>query len=259
MEDRNKPATGYPTGYNQAQPSYDPNGYPPAQSSYSATTTATGTGYPYAAPPPAVYYNPNPYSTPFYDQRRTAFLRRLISLMVVVFLIMAGITFIMWLIIRPHLPEFRLNSASVSSFNVNATQVTGDWNLDFTVRNPNKKMSVYYDHIESTFYYRGAQLSDTFVAPFSQGKKNETTMQVKFAAASQYVPESSAKALASDRSSGEVGFNVRIWAWVWFKCGGWRTRMHYLRVFCDNVKIGFSSNRGVGVLSGGPTNCKVYL
>ncbi|XP_010248447.1 PREDICTED: NDR1/HIN1-Like protein 3-like [Nelumbo nucifera] len=258
MEDPNKPVTGYPPGYHQGQSSYNSNGYPPAQSSYSAASTATGTSYPYTAPLPAAYYNTNPYYTPPYDQRRTTFFRRFIAAIIAVFLIIGAITFIVWLVLHPHVPEFRVDSVSVSSLNINNSQVTGNWDVGFTVRNPNKKMSVHYDNMFSTLFYRRQSLSDTSLPPLSQGKKNETTVRARFAASSGYIGDA-ASALASDRSSGSVSFNVNIGAWVWFKAGAWRTRRHLLRVFCEDLKVGFSSNTQTGVLSGGPKNCEVDL
>nr|DAD46916.1 TPA_asm: hypothetical protein HUJ06_016853 [Nelumbo nucifera] len=64
MEDPNKPVTGYPQGYHQGQASYNSNDYPPVQSNYSVASIATGTSYPYIAPPPVAYYSTDPYYTP---------------------------------------------------------------------------------------------------------------------------------------------------------------------------------------------------
>ncbi|OVA07129.1 Late embryogenesis abundant protein [Macleaya cordata] len=257
-DDPNKPVTGYPTtGYPPAQASYHhPTAYPSAQSSYPAT----GTAYHYTAAPPAAYYNPNPYPPPNYDPQRATFLRRLIIAGITVFLIIGAITFILWLVIRPHLPEFRVESASLSNFNVSSSQLNANWEIGFFVRNPNKKMTIFYDRIEGSVFYKDDSLADNSLAPFYQSKKNQTTITAKFTALTSYVDDRTVKEMVGDRNRGEVNFNVRMLAWVRFRSGAWRTRRHLMRVFCDDVKIGFSSNTGTtGSLSGRSKECEVDL
>ncbi|XP_043691529.1 NDR1/HIN1-like protein 10 [Telopea speciosissima] len=252
-ETQSKPVTGYPAGYPPAAASsyHSTGGYP---------NTNAGTAYPYAAPPPGPgpYYNPSSYG---YDQqrRRATFLRRLIIIAIALVVIIGCITFITWLVLRPRVPEFQLDSASVSSFNVSSSDLTANWDLAFTVRNPNKKLIVFYDSFDGYVFYGRAQLAETSLPPFYQGKRNQTTVQAKFAAASTYVNDYVASSIAADRSQGAVSFNVRLVTWVRFKSGLWRTRRHWMSVLCRNVRVSFSSNSRVGSLSGGSRECDVYL
>ncbi|PSR89828.1 hypothetical protein CEY00_Acc30021 [Actinidia chinensis var. chinensis] len=247
-----RPATGYPAS------AYPTNGYP-------NSTTTTGTAYPYAAPPPqsAYYYNNN---NPYYAQPnpdpRAAFLRRLVVIIAASFIIAGTVVFIVWLILRPRVPEFRVDSVSLSNFNLSSTSslLTGNWDVKFAVSNPNHKISLYYDHIEASVFYKDESLSETTVAPFDQGTRNQTVVRATFAAAARYVDKKAADSINSDRTSrGSVDFNVRMVARVRLKAGSWRERHRFMRVYCGNLAVGLSSNSAGGTMVGGARECKVGL
>ncbi|XP_043716635.1 NDR1/HIN1-like protein 10 [Telopea speciosissima] len=224
--------------------------------------TTGGRAYPYAAPPPVPgsYYStyPGPSSDNQRRRRCDTFLRSLTITIIVVIVIMGAISLIIWLIIRPRVPEFQLDSASVSYFNVSTSNLTANWDLGFTIRNPNKKLSVYYDSFFVNMLYGREDLAETSLPPFDQGTRNQTTLRAKFAAASTYVEDNAAKSMAADRSLGAVNFNVKLVSWVRFKSGGWRTKRHLMSVHC-RVRVSFSSNSRVGYLSDGSRGCDVYL
>ncbi|KAJ4979476.1 hypothetical protein NE237_010256 [Protea cynaroides] len=248
--DQSKPVTGYPTGYPPAATSSYHN------AAYSNTTT--GTAYPYAAPPPGPgpYYNPSSYD---YQRRRATFFRRLIIAAIALVIIIGIISFITWLVLRPRVPEVQLDSATVSSFNVSTSGLSANWDLAFTVRNPNKKLSVSYGSFLGFMLYGRVELTQTTLPPFDQGKMNQTTVRARFAAASTYMGTYDAQNIAADRSRGAVNFNVRLTTWARFKTGVWMTRRHVMSVYCSNVRLSFSSNSGVGSLAGGSRQCDVYM
>ncbi|XP_022880898.1 uncharacterized protein LOC111398195 [Olea europaea var. sylvestris] len=115
MEDPNRPVTGYPAS---AHNSY-PNGY-----AVNTNPTLSSTGYPYAAPPPTTdyySYQNNPYNKQNYNQdpystRCATCLHRIFAFGIGLIIILGIITFIVWLVLRPQLPEFRVDSFSLSNF-----------------------------------------------------------------------------------------------------------------------------------------------
>lgn len=239
MEDPHRPVTGYPAP-----------GYPQPHS--------TATAYPYNAPPPP-YYNPNaahPYHAPLYSSPRATFLRRFLAAMIAFFIIVGTIIFIVWLVLRPRLPFFSVASASLSSFNISASQLSGEWNITFDVRNPNKKISISYDRIESSIAYKSATLFQTTIAPFYQGTKNETTVRATFAAIGAYVD---VVAINAERMTGSVSFTVKVFARVSFKSGVWKARSRFLSALCNNIALGLPSNASRGSLVGGSRECRVGL
>lgn len=235
-----KPATGYPA----AQPSY-PNG-----------PTATAYPYPQPAPAPAPYY-PNPY--PPFNPRRSTFLRRAIAAAIAVLIIIGAVSFILWLVLRPRLPQFSVTSVSVTSFNLSSSSLTANWDVVLSVRNPNKKMTVEYGSAEAAVTYDSKTLASTTLSPFSQGKRNQTTVSARLAAAGSYVGEGTASQLTADRARGSVVFRVKLFAWVRFRSGAWRTRSHFMRVWCRHVPVALSSAQSQGSLSGAPRECEVDL
>ncbi|XAR59638.1 hypothetical protein NMG60_11015546 [Bertholletia excelsa] len=237
----------------------------PANCYPNSTAATAGTAYPYVAPPPqAVYYNPNPnnpyYARPYPDRRAT-FLRRLFGIFIASFIIAGTIGFIVWLVLRPRLPEFRVDSVSLSNFNLSSSssQITGNWDVQFTARNPNHKISLYYDHIDASVSYKSERLSETRMAPFAQGKRNQTAVRATFVAALAYVDKSVVDGITKERTRGNVNFNVRMVARVRFKGSVWRDRRRFLSVYCGDLVVGVSAKNGGGTLTTAPRPCNVGL
>ncbi|KAG2670673.1 hypothetical protein I3843_14G096000 [Carya illinoinensis] len=242
--DPSRPATGYPV----------PNGFPPPQ---------PGVAYPYQAPPPQSYpyYNPQPY--PYPSSSSTSFARRFLTAMIVVFFLIGVSILILWLVLRPRLPAFQVDSLSVSNFSSGSnysSSITGLWNVGFSVYNPNKKMSISYEEVQSLLFYKSELISQTRIPPFKQGKRNQTVIDASFSATATYVHRWVVNDISGDRAGGSVSFSVIVDARVQFRAGGWRARNRLLRVLCEGLSVGISSNSsGSGTLVGGAKDCRVGL
>ncbi|XP_018829703.1 uncharacterized protein At1g08160-like [Juglans regia] len=244
--DPSRPVTGYPA----------PNGFPPPQ---------PGVAYPYHAPPPPQqshpYYNPQPY--PYPSSSSTIFVRRFLTSMIVVFFLIGVSILILWLVLRPRIPDFRVDSLSVSNFSSGSnysSSITGLWNVRFSVYNPNKKMSISYEEVRSSLLYKSEPISQTLIAPFKQGKRNQTVLDAAFSATATYVDRWVVNDISGDRARGSVSFSVIVGARVQFRTGGWRARNRLLRVLCEDLPVGISSNSsGSGTLVGGAKDCRVGL
>ncbi|XP_021720550.1 NDR1/HIN1-like protein 10 [Chenopodium quinoa] len=242
MTNQPRPATGYP-----APPQ---NGYPPPpqpQSNYY---------YPNHNP-----YNHNAPQAYYPAQPRATFFRRFFAALIAVFIIFGVILLIVWLVLRPRVPSFSVDSLTLTSLNTSTSpsQISGTWSFHFSVANPNHKLHVYYDEIEARLFYRNSLLSQNQLPPFDQGTKSITTMDAHLVASSAYLNSDLVNKLKDDRSRGSVKFDVQMMAVVRFKAGGWRARRRFLRVFCDDLTVSFSSNSTKGNLSGGPRRCSVGI
>ncbi|CAH2049773.1 unnamed protein product [Thlaspi arvense] len=234
------PATGYPaTGYPRPPP-------------YSHSSAA-GTAYPYGAPPPRTAYYQQPYPSP-----RATFLRRLFAILVATLIIAGTIVFIIWIVLRPRLPHFQVDSVTLSNFNLSSSSlITGNWDVRFTVRNPNHKLSLYYDNIDAFIYYKGESLAETTLPPFVQGKKNQTAMRATFAASSAYVDKWVVDDINGDKAKGaSVSFNARMLARIRYKSGLW-ARRRFWRIYCGELPVSLSANGTGGTLVGGTKECRV--
>ncbi|XP_030522704.1 NDR1/HIN1-like protein 26 [Rhodamnia argentea] len=245
MADNSRPPV---TGYPAPPPGAYSNGYPPGAHSNAS--------YPYAAPPPQ-YANYQYYA----PDRRATFLRYFLVAMIAFFVIIGTVLFIVWLVLRPRLPEFRVQSLTVTNFSVsNSSQhVSGDWLVQFQVANPNKKMKISYADIASSIFYKSESLSATRLPPFDQGTRNQTVVQASFAAVDTYVDGWAVSEINAERARGAVSFQVRLLALARFKAGWWRARRRLIRVFCVNLAVGLPPNNGTGKLTGGVRECRVGL
>ncbi|XP_051113646.1 NDR1/HIN1-like protein 10 [Andrographis paniculata] len=239
------PVTGYPAP--------NPNGY-----AANPPPPPPGTAYPYVAQP---YYGnqSNPYYQPDPNAvRRATWLRRVLAVAIGLVVVFGTVVFIMWLILRPQLPDFRVDSFSLANFTLdNSSVVSFAAEVRLTARNPNRKLSLSYDQIEALIYYNSWSISDTALPPFSQGTKNDTSLTANFAAVGRFIDDSAVAGVnAERRNNGNVGFNLRMRSRVRFKAKAWRARRRYLGVFCADLIVGFPSNGRPGRMISGPRQCR---
>ncbi|KAI4340474.1 hypothetical protein MLD38_025304 [Melastoma candidum] len=246
------PATGYPV--------------PPQQSSAAPTN-----GYPYAVSYPSStnnYYDP--YAVPVPAPRRSAFLRTFLITLISLFLIAGAIMLIFWIVIRPRVPDFYVTSLSVSNYSVSvgtSTSVTATWAVTLRAVNPNKKIRISYEEVESSISYRDEPLAKSSIPPFYQGTGDTTEFKVGFADKDYYVSPRNANGMESDRTGhGSVAFEVRVRAMARLKAKGWWwTRMRIIRVICSGVSVRFTGNATTGgsgltgQLNGGDSQCYVFI
>ncbi|XP_073148128.1 NDR1/HIN1-like protein 2 [Henckelia pumila] len=246
MEDRNGPVTGYPV---------------PTHNGPSAAA------YPYAAgpPPPNSYYNyqPNPYhhQQQYYQPQRASCLRCIFAFVVGICLIFGITTFIMWLVLRPQLPDFHVDSFSLSNltFTNGSSRVFLISEIQLTARNPNSKLSLSYDHVETAVYYKLESLSKTVISPFSQETRKETSVVAKFAGDGDFVEKWVVDGVNGEiGKNANVGLNLRIVSWINLESKAWKSR-NILKVFCANLAVGIPTNGKPGGLIGGPRPCRVGI
>ncbi|KAM0992955.1 hypothetical protein FF1_008678 [Malus domestica] len=251
---QDKTVTGYPT--------------PPGQ--YAAGYPAA-TAYPYVAAPPhlnpntyqptgpaPLYYNPQP-NGPF--RRKPTILCRIMITAVAVFTIMSIIFFISWLALRPQLPKFQVESATVSPLNATGSELTATWDFTLLAANPNHKLTIFYDRLEASLIYKDeVLLTAAALPPFVLAKRNQTRVNINLATVRGYVDDEVVREIADGKDRGSVRFGVGVAALVRFKSGVFQTRRRLLRVFCDGVEFtGFARNNGTGTLTGQASPCQVDL
>uniref|UniRef100_A0A2P2QSJ7 Uncharacterized protein At1g08160-like n=1 Tax=Rhizophora mucronata TaxID=61149 RepID=A0A2P2QSJ7_RHIMU len=262
-DDSARPATGYPLSNGRHSPPPPP---PPAQhapfgTAYPYGAPPSGTAYPYQAPVfgsayPQYQAAPTP-NQPYYYNRRTLLNRRLFLIFLFSAAIAFSVLFFLWLFLRPHLPEFRVTSLTVSNFNISSQTMSGFWNAKFQVYNPNKKTKISYDAVESEIFYHSETLSRTRISPFFQDPKSMTVLNASYSA-DTYVDAWVLDGINGDRKHGSVLFDVKLLAKVAYKSRGLWFRRHLLRVFCENMAVGLPANSNSGNFSGGGRACRIH-
>ncbi|XVE79175.1 hypothetical protein DITRI_Ditri14bG0036900 [Diplodiscus trichospermus] len=234
MQDSSRPVTGYPV--------QNVNGCAPTQPATSATA------YPYVNPNPYPYY-----PAPRPQNPRPTFFRRLFVAFAIFLIIFGTILLIFWLVLRPRLPDFSLQSLSLSNFNASNERVNATWNAQFQVSNPNKKLAIAYGDFVSSVFYKDNFLTETRIGPFVQGTRNVSTVEASYSVVDSFAEGKVVDAMNGERTRGEIKFNVKVIAEVAFRYGGWSGRRRFLRVWCNDVALTGSS----GKMTGGPKKCSL--
>ncbi|KAL7609348.1 hypothetical protein Lser_V15G13734 [Lactuca serriola] len=147
-------------------------------------------------------------------------------------------------------PQFHVETITVSNFSVSDEFLSGNWDAQFIVRNPNPKISVYCDHIRVAVIYHFCSISETTVPPFLQETKNETAIRARFTFYGKKV-----RYYYDDIGGGFI--KIDLWMIVRVKpsvYGASRTR---LRVYCHGLIVLFSSKTNGRALVDSPNKCWV--
>lgn len=145
---------------------------------------------------------------------------------------------VFWLIVHPNEVKFYATKATLTQFNLTNSSNTLNYNLsvDFSVRNPNRKIGLYYDEIEARGYYEG-QRFDSIVLneTFYQGHKNTTDFgPVNFEG--QHVVLLGSGGISNydeQKKDGVYHVQVKLYLKVRFKFGLIKTGKYKPKVKCD--------------------------
>jgi|UniRef100_A0A2N9GIX2 hypothetical protein len=157
----------------------------------------------------------------------------LIFKLVFTVLILVGIAaVIFWFLVRPNNLKFYVTDASLTQFNF-TTNNNLQYNLDLniTVRNPNKRIGIYYDTIQASTYYEGQRFDTVSLTPFYQGHKNTSLLSQVFDGQKLVLlGTSEVSNFNSEKSNGvysiDVKLNLKIRVKVgWIKIGHFKPKI----------------------------------
>ncbi|GAB4833265.1 yls9-like [Ancistrocladus abbreviatus] len=158
------------------------------------------------------------------------------------------IVLVFWLIVHPHEVKFHATDASLAQFNLSTTTSTGNtlyYNLalNFTIRNPNKHIGIYYDSIYVTAYYDDQRFGYTWLSPFYQGHKNTTVVGPVTLSGQNAVALSSGQSsdFDSQKSNGVFDITVKMKLNVRFKLGLVKIGKFKPKIECD-LQVPLSSS-----------------
>ncbi|OMO52477.1 hypothetical protein COLO4_37164 [Corchorus olitorius] len=212
-----------------------------------------------APPPPAAsgtaYHYVNPKPKPclsWIDKHLTALMLSILIFVVALAILSAALD--------PHLPDFSIQSLSLSNYNSTTNHgVTATWKAEFQVSNPNTKATFSYGEMDSVVLYKDYALADTRIGPLELGvaRNSSRVVDASYAMVDAYVDGKVADAMNAERRSGEVKFNVKVCGYVKFGniwSSGILPSEKHIRVWCNDVALISAS---AGKMTGGPKTCKV--
>ncbi|KAL5580150.1 hypothetical protein UlMin_012592 [Ulmus minor] len=173
--------------------------------------------------------------------RQKPSLLRILAIVLLTLIVLVGLAvLIFWLIVKPKRLVYSVEDGSIRNFNISNDHL--DSYFEFTIRayNPNKRVSIYYDSIESRVDYDDQTLAYNVVQPFHQPHKNVTRLDVKLRARSTALLNAVSKDLRLERSSGKIELSVVLKARIRFKVGAWKSTHRTLEVFCSPILVHFS-------------------
>ena len=206
---------------------------------------------------------PNSYSTQPSTSKDSAnynFLRRLIFVLLSFFVIITLVIYIAWLILKPLPPDFEVDSFMVSNFTVSGSQIRGKYDIQVTLRNPNKKVDLYVEIFNIRVSYRRTRLSQNTKASrlLFLEKSNQTSVKAELdSKLSRYLRKNDLENLGQNLSEGVICFDVRMPVSTTFTYGNWPRMERLMLVYCKNLRITFLSSKLVGKLVDRRENCIV--
>ncbi|XP_021289302.1 NDR1/HIN1-like protein 10 [Herrania umbratica] len=183
-------------------------------------------------------------------------LKLLFNIIITAVVVIGLAVLIFWLIFRPNKVKFHVTDASLTEFNL-TTNNTLHYNLavNITVRNPNKRIGIYYDRIEARAYYEDQRFDTLNLTPFYQGHKNTSFLNPVFRGEHLVMlgADETSK-FNEEKTSGIYSIDVKLYLRIRFKVGKVKTGRFKPKISCD-LKVPLSS--ADGSLAGAPetTRC----
>ncbi|XWS43352.1 hypothetical protein CRYUN_Cryun16bG0095600 [Craigia yunnanensis] len=172
-------------------------------------------------------------------------LKLLFNIIVTAVVVIGLAVLIFWLIFRPNKIKFHVTDVSLTEFNL-TTNNTLNYNLavNMTVRNPNKKIGIYYDRIEARAYYEDQRFATQTLTPFYQGHKNTSFLNPVFSG-QQFVSlgADETSVFNEERTSGIYSIDVKLYLRIRFKVSRVKTGRFTPKISCD-LKVTLSSANG---------------
>ncbi|XP_057960033.1 NDR1/HIN1-like protein 3 [Malania oleifera] len=183
-------------------------------------------------------------------------LNLLFKLLITLIVTIGIVILVLWLVFRPNKVKFHVTDASLSQFNFSSANNSLRYNLSLTtiIRNPNKRIAIYYDRVEANTYYEDQMFGAFTAAPFYQGHKNTTTLNMNFdGQTSLPLGASEVSDLNSEKSEGVYSIDLKLYLRVRFKYGPFKSPKLKPKIKCD-LKIPMS---GTGAATFQTTKCDV--
>jgi len=210
------------------------------------------------------YYGPNiPPKTDYHRPGRRSgcggggcfccLLKLILKIVVTIVVIVGLAALIVWLIFRPiNKINFHANNVSLTQFSLIDNQnVNYSLALDITIRNPNKKIGVYYDRIEAGAYYEDQRLKSVYITPFYQGHKNTTVLNVVFEGQQLL---GGIQDFTQEKTSGIYSIDVKLYLRIRFKLGKVKSPRLRPRIECE-LKVPLNSSNGGASGAADTTKC----
>ncbi|KAI4348895.1 hypothetical protein L6164_009561 [Bauhinia variegata] len=161
-------------------------------------------------------------------------------------IVIAGLAIlIFWLVVQPRSFKFYVSDAQLTQFEYNSTTLHYNLALNFTARNPNKKLSIYYDKVEGRAFYDGNRFATadviTHLNSFRQYKKSTNAMSGEFKG-QHVLPSLDQTRFNNEKNNDAFDIDVKLYFRIRFRLGDVISRDYHPKATCELKNIPLSSN-----------------
>ncbi|MED6163816.1 hypothetical protein PIB30_083692 [Stylosanthes scabra] len=140
---------------------------------------------------------------------------------------------LIYLILHPSKPQFSLKELDIYQLNLSGPNLNTTINLTLLSKNPNQKVSIYYDKIVVYGSYKGQQITgDTYVPPFYQDNQESNLLTASLVGNGLPVSPSIGYEFGRDQSSGRLVLNLKVNGKLRWKIGTWVSGHYRFNVNC---------------------------
>jgi len=169
---------------------------------------------------------------------------------IIIFLFIVLVTIlIIWAILKPSKPSFILQDVTVYAFNATVPNfLTSNFQVTVSSRNPNDKIGVYYDRLDTYVTYRSQQVTyRTAIPPSYQGHKEVDVWSPFVYGTNVPVAPYNFVGLSQDQTNGNVLVVVKLDGRVRWKVGAFISGHYHIFVRCPAFITFGSRSNGISV------------
>lgn len=180
-----------------------------------------------------------------------------VSLIVLLLIILGATVGILYLVFKPKLPNYSIDSLKISNLQLNFDMTLyAQFDVKITANNPNKKIGIYYEKGgRLSVWYANTQLCQGSLPNFYQGHQNKTVLNVALTGKTES-GNTLMKALQDQQQTGHIPLDLKVDAPVAIKLG--RLKLRKVRILggCMLVVDSLTSNNFISIKA---SNCKFRL
>lgn len=166
--------------------------------------------------------------------------------LLIALIVLAGLAvLIFYLVVQPRPFKFYVDEVNLTKFDYSNNTLNYNMVLNFTARNPNKKLNIYYDKVEARAFYEGSRFANvdviTHMNSFRQYKKSSNPMSAVFSGQHVLVLNNDqVSEFNKDKSDKVYDIYVRLYFRIRFRLGDLISGDYKPKVKCD-LKVPLSS------------------
>jgi hypothetical protein len=182
---------------------------------------------------------PSPYGT------CTSSSKRAFCTFLTIFLLLIGVTLlVLWLVYRPHKPHFTVVGVAVYGLNTTSPPLlSATLQFNVLIKNPNKRVSVYYDRFSAFVSYKNQAITpQVMLPPLFLEKHSQVSLSPVIGGTAVPVSVEVSNGLMVDEAYGVVGLKLVFLGRLRWKAGTIRTSHYGFYGKCDvliGLKKGF--------------------